>query len=74
MCGTLSLWAGGTDGIVPETAVKRTAELLKLRVPVIENYIDEPGIYFNHISFFLHRNVSSLLNIPGLRQIESYIT
>lgn len=70
---TLSLWAGGTDGIVPETGVKRTAELLKLRVPVMENYIDQAGIYFNHISFFLHQNVSSLLNIPGLRQIHSYI-
>lgn len=32
---------------------------------------DESGNLFNHVSFLIHQNVTSLLNVPVLKWLES---
>lgn len=66
---TMSFWVGNTDGLVSLPNVKRI--MRDMSVPVKLFFIDEPGIFFNHNSFALHRDISRLLIIPSLKELES---
>lgn len=65
----MSLWFGGTDALVSIESGHRIVG--DLTFPVEAHYLDQPGLFFNHISYFQHKNVSKLVIIPGLKFIES---
>lgn len=66
---TITFWVGNTDGFVTLANVERL--MRDMSVPVKLFYIDQPGLAFNHNSFSLHKNVSRLVVIPSLKEIES---
>lgn len=58
----MSIWQGATDALV---AIADYEELLhRFNTPVEAHIIGGDGVYFNHISFLLHKNVTTLFNIP----------
>lgn len=64
----LTFITGTSDALITPRSVFSIARDMK--VPVEKIYIKKPGIFFNHIGFLFHRNVSTLINIPALRRIE----
>lgn len=40
-------------------------------VPVKSRFFNDTGLYWNHISFLIHKEVSTYLNLPSLKYIES---
>lgn len=66
---TITFWAGNKDGLVPLKDVKRIMN--DMSVPVKLYYIDGPNLSFNHDSFSIHTNVSRLVVIPSIKELES---
>lgn len=66
---TMSIWAGCTDNLVPIFTVEKIVR--ELTVPIEQYYLNQTGLYFNHASFLFHNRVSTLINIPSLKFLES---
>lgn len=65
----LSIWQGNTDALVTIADTKVLLESLKVNYDY--HLVQGVGINFNHDSFLLHQNVSTLVNIPVLKILES---
>lgn len=66
---TLSFWTGVTDHLIPPRTVLAIAN--DMRVPVERVFLNEPGLFFNHLGPLYHQDVVRLINVPALKRIES---
>lgn len=65
----MEVWAGGTDIL---TSIAGAKKLVKdLEYPIEEHYLDGKGLFFNHVAFIFHLNVSRLVTLPNLKSIET---
>lgn len=63
----LTFFTGSSDALITPRSVFNIANDMK--VPVEKVYIKKPGIFFNHVGFLFHRNLSTLVNIPVLQRV-----
>lgn len=64
----ISIWQGNTDALVTTADTQELVENLGFQVDY--HYIDGYGLKFDHSAFMLHKNVSTILNIPTLIYLE----
>lgn len=65
----LYFWGAKYDALVSINDVARN--VADLSVPAVFTRLDQPGIYFEHLSYIWGRLKSQLLYIPSLQIIES---
>lgn len=66
----LTFWNGNSDSATTIVSVKQIAQ--DMRVPVAEYYLNDTGVLFDHVSFFIHRKAASLINLPGIKVLQEY--
>lgn len=66
----IAIWFGNADNLVPAVGVRDLID--DLRVPVEQHFIDKPGVFWNHYSYFIAENeIPSLLTVPSVMFLES---
>lgn len=69
--GSMSIFSGNTDILASYDSILEMIRDLRGGVKVESNYINRTGLYFNHASFIMHKNVSRYLIQPSLIHLES---